>query len=92
MGDCLGLIIVLVFAAIAGGVADMLIPGKMPYGWIGGIIVGMIGGIIGSFLPIGGPSASAFGITYYIIPGIIGAVIFAFLARFLMGQTMGRRG
>jgi uncharacterized membrane protein YeaQ/YmgE (transglycosylase-associated protein family) len=40
------LIIVLIFAAIAGWFADMIIPGKMPYGWIGGIVAGIIGGLI----------------------------------------------
>ena len=86
----IGLIGVLIFAAIAGWFADLVIPGKMPYGWIGGIVAGIIGGLLaGWLLPGFGPSTCTGDFCYYLIPGIIGAIVFAFLARFLMG--MGRR-
>ena len=84
------LIIVLIFAAIAGWFADMVIPGKMPYGWIGGIVAGIIGGIIGGMLlPSFGPTECSGSFCYALIPGIIGALIFAVLVRFLLG--MGAR-
>ena len=84
------LIIVLIFAAIAGWFADMIIPGKMPYGWIGGIVAGIIGGLIaGLILPQFGPTECTGSWCYSLIPGIIGALIFAVLVRFLLG--MGAR-
>ena len=92
MGDCIGLIGVLILAAIAGWVADLIIPGKMPYGWVGGVVAGIIGGLIAGFLPldIGGLHACTAGFCYYLIPGILGAIIFAFLVRFLMGMNRNR--
>jgi uncharacterized membrane protein YeaQ/YmgE (transglycosylase-associated protein family) len=82
--------LILVFAAIAGWFADLVIPGKMPYGWIGGIVAGLIGGWLGGKLLGGfGPSVCAANDCYYLIPGIIGAISFAFLARFVLGMVMG---
>jgi uncharacterized membrane protein YeaQ/YmgE (transglycosylase-associated protein family) len=84
------LIVVLIFAAIAGWFADLVIPGKMPYGWIGGIVAGIVGGLIGGILLPGiGPYECSGNFCYYLIPGIIGAIILAFLLRFLLG--MGAR-
>jgi len=45
--------------------------------------------LAGILLPGFGPNSCSGDFCYYLIPGIIGAIIFAFLARFLMG--MGRR-
>jgi uncharacterized membrane protein YeaQ/YmgE (transglycosylase-associated protein family) len=93
--DCLGLIGVIILAAVAGWFADMVIPGKMPYGWIGGVAAGIIGGLLASFLPVVagiriGPGACFGSFCYDLIPGIIGAIIFAFLVRFLMGRSSAR--
>jgi uncharacterized membrane protein YeaQ/YmgE (transglycosylase-associated protein family) len=93
MGDCLVLIGVLILAAVAGWFADLVIPGKMPYGWIGGVAAGIIGGLIAGFLlpfDIGGLHSCSGSFCYYLIPGIIGAIIFAFLIRFLMGMNRNR--
>ena len=95
MEGCFGLIGVIILAAVAGWFADMVIPGKMPYGWIGGVAAGIIGGLLFSFLPIIGgidigPRACFSDFCYSLIPGIIGAIIFAFLARFIMGQGRAR--
>ena len=91
MGECFGLIIFLVIAAAVGWVADLIIPGKMPYGWIGGIVAAIIGGLLGGWLLGGwGPWVGGPGFTYYIIPGLIGTIIFAFIVRLVMGM-MARR-
>jgi len=88
---CLGLIGVIILAAIAGWFADLVLPGKMPYGWLGGVIAGIVGGVIGSFLPIAiGPNACFGDFCYYLIPGILGAIILAFLVRFLLGMNRSR--
>lgn len=91
MGECFGLILFLIVAAVIGWFADLIVPGKMPYGWIGGIVAAIIGGLLGGVL-LGrwGPWVGGPGFAYYIIPGLIGTIIVAFLVRFLLGQT-GRR-
>ena len=91
MGDCLGLIVMLVMLSALGWVIDLIVPGKMPYGWLGGIAAAVIGGIIGGIIfPNFGPAATFSGFTLSFIPALIGGVIFAFIVRFIMGQS-GRR-
>ncbi len=91
MGDCLGLIIMLVMLSVLGWVIDLIVPGKMPYGWLGGIAAAIIGGLIGGFV-FGnfGPTATFGGWSLSFIPALIGGIIFAFIVRFIMGQS-GRR-
>ena len=50
MGDCIGVIALFILLAIVGWVMDKIIPGKMPYGIIGGIVAAIAGGIIGGWL------------------------------------------
>ncbi|HUS14780.1 MAG TPA: GlsB/YeaQ/YmgE family stress response membrane protein [Chloroflexia bacterium] len=89
--QCIGLIVFLVVAAVIGWFADLIVPGKMPYGWIGGIVAAILGGFLGGVLFGGfGPWVGGPGFVYYIIPGLIGTIIVAFIARLLMGN-MGRR-
>src|SRR6476646_4709857 len=93
MADCFGLILFLVIAGVIGWVADLIVPGKMPYGWIGGIIAALIGGIVAGMLPCSqfGPGLNIVGgYTYFIIPGLLGPILVAFVARLSMGQ-MNRR-
>ncbi len=92
MGDCLGLIAMLIMLSILGWVIDLIVPGKMPYGWLGGIVAAIIGGIIGGML-FGnfGPYARFNEWTLSFIPALLGGIIFAFIVRFLMGMSGGRR-
>jgi len=71
-----------------GWVIDLVIPGKMPYGWIGGVVSAIIGGIVGGWI-FGtgfGPSVTWNGYTLSIIPAIIGGIIVALIVRFVMGM------
>ncbi|MBV9326693.1 MAG: GlsB/YeaQ/YmgE family stress response membrane protein [Chloroflexi bacterium] len=67
----------LVVAALVGWAADMVVPGKLPGGWIGAILAGLIGGFIGSLLfkalGIHDPGFSLFGVD--LLPAFIGALI-----------------
>ncbi len=91
MGGCLGFIAMLIMFSIIGWVIDIVVPGKMPYGWLGGIVAAIIGGLIGGMI-FGnfGPTATVSGWTLSFIPALLGGIIFAFIARFLMG-AQGRR-
>lgn len=88
---CIGFIAILVMLSIVGWVIDVIVPGRMPYGWLGGIVAAIIGGLVGGFL-FGnwGPSATWAGWTLSFIPALIGGIIVAFIVRFVMG-SQGRR-
>jgi uncharacterized membrane protein YeaQ/YmgE (transglycosylase-associated protein family) len=81
----------LLMLSVLGWVIDLIVPGKMPYGWLGGIAAAIIGGLLGGFI-FGnfGPAATFAGYTLSFIPALIGGIVFAFIVRFIMGQS-GRR-
>src|SRR5713101_2720875 len=81
-----GLIFFLFIAGVVGWLADLVVPGELPYGFIGSIAAGIVGSIIGHAL-IGNFGPSLAGIN--LIPAVIGAIIFAFVLRLILGQ-MGR--
>lgn len=88
---CIGFIAILVMLSIVGWFIDVIVPGRMPYGWLGGIAAAIIGGLVGGFL-FGnwGPSATWAGWTLSFIPALLGGIIVAFIVRFVMG-SQGRR-
>ncbi|MCL5265056.1 MAG: GlsB/YeaQ/YmgE family stress response membrane protein [Chloroflexi bacterium] len=76
----IGVIILLVVAGLVGWVADQVVPGSIPYGWLGAIIAGLIGSFVGaalfSMLHLWrGPVIEGIPI----IPAIVGAIILAFV-------------
>jgi uncharacterized membrane protein YeaQ/YmgE (transglycosylase-associated protein family) len=87
MADCLTLIVMLVVLGAIGWVIDLIIPGKMPYGWLGGVGAAIIGGLLGALL-LGsfGPAVRAFGWQLSIIPALLGGIILAVIVRFIMGM------
>jgi uncharacterized membrane protein YeaQ/YmgE (transglycosylase-associated protein family) len=89
--DCVGIILMLLFLSIIGWVIDLIIPGRMPYGWLGGIVAAIIGGIIGGWIFPGiGPWAQVGDTRLYFVPALLGGIILAFIVRFIMG-SQGRR-
>ena len=78
--DLLGLLILLVVAAIAGAVGEMIAGAKVPGGWIGSILAGLVGAWIGSALLHFGPVIGGI----QIIPAILGAALFVLVIRLLM--------
>lgn len=92
MEGCLGFIVMLVMLGIIGWVIDLIVPGKMPYGWLGGVVAALVGGVLGGFLfGSWGPSATFSGWTLAFIPALLGGILVAFIVRFVMGMQ-GRRG
>jgi uncharacterized membrane protein YeaQ/YmgE (transglycosylase-associated protein family) len=72
----LGFILHLVVAGLVGWAADLIIPGNLPFGWLGAILAGLVGSWLGVML-IGDMGPSLAGVP--IIPAFLGALILAFL-------------
>ena len=83
IGLTIGLLLTLIVAGLVGWAADMVVPGKLPGGWIGAVLTGIIGGFIGAWLfkvlGIHDPGFTLFGVD--LIPAFVGAVIVAFAAQ-----------
>lgn len=77
-----GLLITLLIAAIVGWLADLIVPGRLPFGWLGAIAAGLLGSWLGSTL-FGNIGPVVGGIP--IISALIGAIILAFVLRLLFG-------
>jgi uncharacterized membrane protein YeaQ/YmgE (transglycosylase-associated protein family) len=86
----LGVLVTLAIAAIVGFVADKIVPGRLPYGWVGALVAGLLGSWVGSFL-FGAFGPVIGGIP--IIPALIGAIIVAFVVELLLKRGLtGSRG
>lgn len=83
--DLLGLLVLLIIAAICGAVGEMIGGVKVPGGWIGSIVVGLVGAWIGSMLLRFGPVIGGI----QVIPAIIGAILFVLVLRLILGARYG---
>jgi uncharacterized membrane protein YeaQ/YmgE (transglycosylase-associated protein family) len=79
--DLVGLLILLVVAAVAGACGEMIAGGKVPGGWIGSILAGLVGAWLGSMLLRFGPVIGGI----QVIPAILGAALFVAILRLLSG-------
>jgi len=87
LGGLIQLLLMLFMAGLVGWLADLAIPGRLPYGWLGAIAAGLVGSWLGTLL-IGHVGPSPFGIP--IIPALVGAIILA-VGLELAGKALGRR-
>lgn len=87
-----GLVVTLIVAGIVGWLADLIVPGRLPFGWVGNIAAGLLGAWLGTallgFFGLGTFGPVIAGIA--IIPAIIGAIILAFIASLIFKSTAGR--
>src|SRR5437762_12438888 len=71
------LLATLFVAGLVGWAADMVVPGRLPGGWIGAVLAGLIGGFIGRMLfhalGIRDLGFGLFGIE--LIPAFVGAIL-----------------
>ncbi len=74
------LLLTLAVAGFVGWLADIVVPGELPYGWLGAVAAGVIGGWIGQII-FGRAGPSLLGV--YLVPTFVGAVILAGAARLL---------
>lgn len=82
-----GLLLMLGTAALVGALANALIPGRLPSGWVGALLAGMAGSWLGTIL-LGHWGPRLFSI--YLLPTFIGAVLVVFLVQLLTG-VLGAR-
>ena len=86
-GSIIHLLLFLFMAGIVGWLADLIVPGRLPYGWLGAILAGLVGGWLGTLL-MGPVGPDLFGVRF--IPALVGAIILA-LGLELVGKLMLRQ-
>lgn len=70
----LPLVLHLVVAGLVGALADLVIPGSLPWGWVGAVLAGLLGSWLGTQL-IGHVGPVLFDVP--LIPAFVGAVLLA---------------
>jgi len=78
-----GLVLYLFIAGLVGWLADAIVPGELPFGWLGAIAAGLLGSLLGTLI-IGPWGPSIFGI--HVVPALLGAIILAFVADLIYKQ------
>ncbi|MCX6022855.1 MAG: GlsB/YeaQ/YmgE family stress response membrane protein [Chloroflexi bacterium] len=81
----IGFLLTLFLAGFIGWAADQLIPGELPYGWMGAVAVGLLGGLVGGLL-LGNFGPQILGLR--VIPTFVGAVILVVVAEY-GGRMLG---
>lgn len=81
------MLVTLAIAGLVGWLADAVVPGRLPYGWLGAVAAGVIGGWIGGLI-LGNAGPALFGV--HVLPAFVGAVICAGGAE-LWAKRSGRR-
>lgn len=83
----LGMALTLVVAAAVGWLADRIVPGRLPYGWLGATAAGLLGAWLGQAI-IGrvGPVVARIPV----LPALLGAVLLAAAVE-LVGKGLAAR-
>ncbi|HSH17818.1 MAG TPA: GlsB/YeaQ/YmgE family stress response membrane protein [Candidatus Saccharimonadales bacterium] len=81
------LILYIIFGALVGWIASIIMGRNAQQGAIGNIVVGIVGAIIGGFImrALGGPGVTGFNLSSFLV-ALMGAVLLLFLV------NMFRRG
>ncbi len=81
IGNVLGVILMLIVAALVGFAAEAIVPGRqIPNGWLGAMGAGLIGSWIGTMM-IGHQGPVLAGV--YLVPALLGAVVLVLLVSFI---------
>ncbi len=87
MGTLCGWIGALLITIVIVGIVEAVSRTRLPFGWLGNIIVGFIGGMLGQYL-LGTWGLSLFGV--YVIQTFIGSLVFVLIAK-LIFNSLGQR-
>jgi len=85
----MGIILWIIFGAIAGAIAKYLMPGNDPGGWVITIILGIVGAFVGGYLGqtlLGTSGVDDFDIGS-LITAIVGAIVVLFIYRLVTGRS-----
>jgi uncharacterized membrane protein YeaQ/YmgE (transglycosylase-associated protein family) len=90
----MNIILWIIFGALAGWIASMIMNTNKEQGAVANIIIGIVGAFIGGFLSqlLGGPGVSGFSLTSLFI-AVLGSVVLIFFIRMLSrgsDSTMNR--
>ncbi len=82
----MGIILWIIFGAIAGWIASLIMKTDGQQGALGNIIVGIIGALIGGFIMslVGESGVTGFNL-YSLLVAIVGAIILIWLIRMIRG-------
>jgi len=83
----IGLALHLFMAGLVGALTDAIVPGKLPWGWLGAILAGLVGSWLGVLL-IGHRGPVLFGVP--IVPAFVGALILAFVLSLVSRQQQAQ--
>ena len=83
----IGLILHLVMAGLIGTLADVVVPGRLPWGWVGAVVAGLLGSWLGVRL-IGSVGPALFGVPLF--PAFVGALVLAVIVAALAHLTTDR--
>ena len=84
-GSIVHLVLMLVMAGIVGWLADLVVPGKLPWGWLGAIFAGLLGGWLGTLI-LGPLGPELFGVR--LLPAFLGALALSFLAELVSKRAL----
>lgn len=81
----MAVILWVVFGAVAGWIASLIMKTDRHQGWLMDIVLGIVGAVVGGFLMnlIGAPGVTGFNI-YSLLVAIVGAVILIWIGERLM--------
>lgn len=84
----MNVIVWLIFGALAGWIASLIMGTNARQGWLANIIVGIVGAFIGGLImsAFGQPGVNGFDL-YSILVAIAGAVVLLFLYRMFAGRS-----
>lgn len=85
----MGIILYIIFGAIVGWIASIIMGRNAEQGAIGNIVVGIVGAIIGSFIvtAFGGPGVTGFNLSSFLV-ALLGAAVLLFIVNlFRRGGT-----
>jgi uncharacterized membrane protein YeaQ/YmgE (transglycosylase-associated protein family) len=86
-GFAIGLVLTLLVSGLVGWLADQVIPGKLPGGWLGAVLAGICGGFIGNLLFHAMHWNLGFGVFgVELIPAFVGALLVVGAAELMTGS------
>ncbi|MSQ23758.1 MAG: GlsB/YeaQ/YmgE family stress response membrane protein [Chloroflexi bacterium] len=82
------MLLTLAVAGLMGWLADLVVPGELPYSWLGAVAAGLIGGWLAALL-MGNVGPNLFGV--YLLPAFVGATALAVAVELVGKSTTKQR-